>query len=287
MADKDQEQSRDAQENEDNLKQEGQYNEDASRFESSEKSTEKTTPTEKPEKGSGKEGESKEEFKVDPEEWDRTRRALTKANEEAKNRRLKLQEWDELGVDPETVKAWKQERDEEELRKAEEEGRYQEIIEKTRNEATSKVSQAQQERDAMKAQLESYLVDKNLTEAIAAEEGIPKLLQGIAKQYVKTVQDESGAYRTVVVDDDGMPRKNDAGNDMDVRELVQSFKTDPDLAYAFKAPKVSGNGSDSQASNTPPSKKPGPKPHRGKMSQKEQRDFVRQHGYAEFRKLPR
>lgn len=281
--------------NQDNLKTEDQYSEKDTKTteesreadsKSSESTSEegKTTDQEKAEKAV----KDAEKAGATEEELERTRKALAKANKEAQDRRYKLQEWDDLGVDPETVKQWKEERRNEEIRKAEEEGRYQDIIEKTRQESQEIQEKAESQVASMKAQLENYLVDRNLTEAIAAEEGIPKLLQGIARNYVKTVQDEaSGEYHTKVIDDDGMPRVNDKGEEMSIRELVQSFKEDPDLQYAFKAPKTSGSGNDSQASATPPSKKPGPKPKKGDMSQKEQREFVQKHGYAEFAKLPR
>ena len=249
--------------------------------------TTEKAPVEKPVEPAEAAVAAKTDEKVSFEEFDRTRKALTKANDEAKTRRLKLQEWDELGVDTETVKLWKQERDKAELTLAEEEGRYQEIIEKTRTQAKADNDKFQAERDEMKTQLESYLIDKNLTEAIAAEEGVPRLLQGIAKSYVKTVQDEQGKYSTVVVDEDGLPRKNKSGVAMSVRELVKSFRDDPELAYAFKAPHVSGAGTDSQAASAAVTKKTGPTPHRGVMSPREQRDYVAKHGYEEFRKLPR
>lgn len=219
------------------------------------------------------------------EELERTRKALAQANEEAKNRRLKLREWEDLGIDSDTVKQWKEDRDKAELSAMEEERRYQEIIEKTRTDANVDVQKAQEQREEMKSQLESYLVDKNITEAIAAEEGVPRLLQGVAKQYVKTVQSESGEYSTVVVDDDGLPRKGEDGTPMTIRDLVGSFKDDPDLRYAFKAPKASG--ADLSGAENPQGKKSGPKKHRSKMSTKDQRDYVAKYGYEEFRKLPR
>lgn len=284
-------------ENQDNLKTEAQYSEKDTNTNTNEESREadsksaegaseesKTTDQEKAEKAV----KDAEKAGATEEELERTRKALAKANKEAQDRRYKLQEWDDLGVDPDTVKQWKEERRNEEIRKAEEEGRYQDIIDRTRQESQEIQEKAQAEVAKMKAQLESQLVDKNLTEAIAAEEGIPKLLQGIARNYVKTVQDETtGEYATKVIDEDGMPRVNDKGEEMSIRELVQSFKEDPDLSYAFKAPKTSGSGNDSQASATPPSKKPGPKPKKSDMSQKEQREFVQKHGYQEFAKLPR
>jgi len=224
---------------------------------------------------------------ADPDELDRVRKALAKANKEAQDRRYKLNEWDELGINPDTVKEWKKEREDEEIRKAEEEGRYQDIIEKTRTNATKDVEKANLERDSMKAQLEDYLVDKNLTEAISAEEGIPKLLQGIAREYVKTIQDESGKYSTVVLDEEGIPRKNEGGEPMNVRELVQSFKDDPELSYAFRAPKTSGSGSDGQGSATATGKTVVPKPKKSQMTAKDKQAFVSKHGYQELAKLPR
>lgn len=238
--------------------------------------------TDNPEKDTPKENKStNKEF----EELERTRKALEKVNEESKNRRLKLREWEELGVDSETVKKWKEDREKAELEAMEEERRYQEIIERTRSEANTDVQKAQEQREAMKQQLESYLVDKNITEAIAAEEGVPRLLQSVAKQYVKTVQNEAGEYSTVVVDEEGIPRKSEREEPMTIRDLVSSFKEDPDLRYAFKAPKVSGadvSGSDNSATT-----RSAPRKHRSKMNPKEQRDYVAKYGYEEFRKLPR
>lgn len=291
MADKENQE----QEQETNLKTEDQYSEKDTKTaegESREADSKSSASASEDDKTSEQEKAEKavkdaEKAGATEEELERTRKALAKANKEAQDRRYKLQEWDDLGVDPETVKQWKQERREAEEQKAREEGRYQELIEKARNEAREADEKANEKVASMKAQLEDYLVDRNLTEAISAEEGVPKLLQGIAKQSVKTVQDETtGEYTTVVIDDDGLPRKNEKGENMSIRELVQSFREDPDLQYAFKAPKTSGSGNDSQASATPPSKKPGPKPKRGDMSQKEQRDYVAKHGYAEFKKLP-
>lgn len=274
---------------EDTLKTEAEY---------SEKEPAKTEPTEKePEQEAAKSSEQEkaendlkdaEDGGASPEEVDRIRKALAKANKESADRRHKLQQWDDLGVDPETIKQWKAERRDAEIKKAEEEGRYQDIIDRTRQESQEVAEKSQAEVAKMKAQLEDYLVDRNLTEAIASEEGIPKLLQSIARQYVKTVQDETtGEYQTKVVDESGLARVNEKGEEMSIRDLVASFKEDPDLQYAFKAPKTSGSGNDSQAAAAAPSSKPGPKPKRGNMTQKEQRAYVQKHGYPEFAKLPR
>ena len=266
-----------------NLKTENQYTEESSKTSES-KGEDTKTDDQKDAESAVKEAEK---GGATEEELERTRRALAKANKEAQDRRYKLQEWDDLGVDPETVKQWKEERRSEEVRKAEEEGRYQDIIERTRQEAATDREKAEEKVNQMKAQLESYLVDKNIAEAISSEEGIPRLLQDITRKSVKTVLDDSGEYKTVVVDSDGLPRKGEDGSEMSVRDLVKSFKQDPDLQYAFRAPNTSGSGTDSQASATPPSKKPGPKPKRSSMTAKEQRAYVQKHGYQEFSKLPR
>ena len=276
-----QQEERDAQKKEEESarKTEEQYNEN--------KSSEKTSAEEEQRKQDDEDVKKAKEAGVDVEEFERTKKALAKANKEAEQRRHKLNEWDELGVDPDKVKAMLQEQRDAEIKKAEEEGRYQELLDKIKTESSEKLTKAEEKVNNMQRKLESYLVDKNLTEAIAAEDGIPKLLQGIAKQYVSVIEDDTGDYKTVILDEDGQPRKNEKGEPMNVRELVKSFKEDPDLQYAFKAPKTSGAGTDSQAASTPPSKKPGPKPRRGDMSPKEQRDFVQKYGYEEFSKLPR
>lgn len=227
------------------------------------------------------------EASVDVEEFDRTRKALEKANKEAQDRRHKLREWDELGVEPEKVRALLDEQREAEIKKAEEEGRYQELLDKMKDETNQKVSKADEKVNQMKSQLESYLVDKNLTEAIAAEDGIPKLLEGIAQKYVSAVEGEDGSYKTLVSDEDGKPRLNEKGDPMSIRELIASFKEDDDLQYAFKAPKVSGTGSDGQSSSAPSKgNDTAPKPKKSSMSPKQQREYVAKHGYPQFAKLP-
>lgn len=273
------------------MKTEAQYEEQGSQKQETKGTEDYSTESSKTAEQDKAEDDLKEAERsadVSPEEVEKMRKALAKVNRESADRRHKLNQWEDLNVDPETVKAWKEEREEAEEQKAREEGRYQELIEKARQEARTADEKANEKVNSMKTQLESYLVDQKLTEAIAAEDGIPKLLQGIAKQYVKTVQDENtGDYSTVVMDDDGLPRKNESGENMSIRELVQTFKQDGDLQYAFKAPKVSGSGNDSQASNTPAAKNPGPKPKRNEMSAKEQRAYVKEHGYEAFSKLPR
>lgn len=217
---------------------------------------------------------------VSIEEFERTRKALAKANKEAQDRRHKLQEYEELGVDPEKIKSMLQEQRDKEIAQMEEERRYNELLDKMKEETTSKVEQYQKENENMKRTVEKYVRDNTINEAIAAEDGVPKLLQGIVRDRTKVVQDEHGDYLTVVLDEYGQE------SDMSVKDLVSSFKDDPDLGYAFKAPRVSGNGTSNEGSSKPPSSKPGPKKPRSKMSATEKSVFVDKHGLDEYKKLP-
>lgn len=226
---------------------------------------------------------SKKDSKVDPDEFERTRAALAKANKEAADRRLKLREWDELGVDPQTVKSLLEAQREAEIKKAEEEGRYQENVERLRNETKSKIEAANAEVEEMRQKLERQIKLKTISQAILEEDGVPLMLEPHVKDRVKIVEVEDG-YETQVLDENGLPMVNDKGEPISVREFVASLREHPELKYGFKAPKTTGTG----VTGTNTSSK-GNAAHKGlrrsKMSDSESRDFVRKHGFSEYKKL--
>lgn len=217
---------------------------------------------------------------VSVEEFERTRKALAKANEEAKDRRLKLKEFEELGVDPEKIKSMLQKQRESEIAQMEEEKRYSELLEKMREEANMKVSKAEEKMDLYRRNLERETRGRQIQEAIASEDGVSALLEGIVEKRVKTTENEDGSLKTYVTDEYGQE------TDMSVRDFVKSLKDHEEYGYGFKAPKVSGNGTNSDGASKPPSSKPGPKKRRGDMSFKEKEDYIKQEGIGEYNKLP-
>lgn len=216
---------------------------------------------------------------VSVEEFERTQKALAKANEEAKNRRLKLKEYEELGVDPEKIKALLDQQREQEIKQLEEEKRYDELLTRMRDESNQKVEKYQEENQHMKSQLERYVRDNQINEAIAKEDGIAPLLSGIVKDRTKVVEEE-GNYKTVVLDEYGQ------ATDQTVSDFVKSLKDHEDYGHAFRAPRVSGSGTSSQSAGKPPSSKPGPKKSRSKMSISERAEYRTKYGAEEYNKLP-
>jgi hypothetical protein len=223
---------------------------------------------------------------VDPEEFERTRSALAKANKEAADRRLKLKEWEELGVDTETVKSLLQMQREAEIKKAEELGQYQENIDRMRKETQSKVEAANGEVQAIKQRLEKQLKSKAIEEAILAEDGVKMVLEPHISSRIKLVE-VGDEYDLQVTDENGLPMLDEKGNAVPLRKFVASFREHPELKYGFKAQKVSGTGMGQGSSSSATGSNPSTKGlRRGTMTDDAAADFVAKHGIKEYKKLP-
>lgn len=228
---------------------------------------------------------------VDPEEFERTRKALAKANKEAEARRKRLKEWDELGVDPDKVKNLLKEQQNADRKRMEEEGRYRELLEQLEETSESEKRQIREEADQrvnkMRENLEKHFIDRTITEAIASEGANPKLLNRHVKDQVQVIEDDDGEFRTVVVDADGNPRLKRGGSNMTVKDLLQEMKNDDAFAPAFPAPDTSGAGTNASstgkrgAASAPPT---GLK--RGDMSIQDRAAYRQKYGKEAYEKLP-
>ena len=223
---------------------------------------------------------------VSTEEFEKTRKALEKANKEAAERRQKLKEWEQLNTDPETVQQIIQEKEEKERKEAEEQGRYQELIDKMRQQTQEKEEKAEQRVQEMQEKLNKQILEKEVNNAISSEDGIVELLDEKIKKNTKLEETNDG-YSIKVVDENGYDMVDQKGNKLSLQGYIASLKDHPTFSYAFKAPKVSGAGTNNAESTgggggVDPSKQKA----RSKMTQKEQRDFVREHGIKEYKNLP-
>lgn len=215
---------------------------------------------------------------VDYQEFERTRKALAKANKEAQERRQKLAEWDRLNVSPEKVESLLQEQKEAEIKKAEEEGRYHELMDKMRQQMSEKEQQADEKVSQMEQKLRNQLHEKELRNALLEAEAIPDLLDHKLRQRTEMVE-QDGQYKTVVLDEDGQP------TDMKVKDLLKEWKEHPELGHAFKAPKISGAGTSSESASKA-SNAGRPKQQRSKMSTSEKLAYQNKHGIEQYQKLP-
>jgi hypothetical protein len=223
---------------------------------------------------------------VSTEEFEKTRKALEKANKEAAERRQKLKEWEELNADPETVKKMIQEKEEKERKEAEEQGRYQELIDKMRQETQEKQEKADQRVQEMQEKLNKQILDKEVNNAISSQDGISELLDEKVKKNVKLEETDEG-YNIKVVDENGFDMVDEKGKKMSLEDYVASLKEHPTFSYAFKAPKVSGAGTKSSEGGGNGGVDASKQKPRSKMTQKEQREFVREYGIKEYQKLPK
>lgn len=221
-----------------------------------------------------------------PEEVEKIRKALHKANKESQKRREQLNEWSELNTTPDEVKKLLEERREAEIKKAEEEGRYQDLLDQYKQENA-------QEREKVEKQLQEkeQVIDKltrrtKISDAVNAEKGIPEMLYNKLEAETKTIYDND-MPTAIVVDEYGQPRTKEDGEYMSVDDRVKELKDDPVWSHAFPAPKTSGSGTSATGASKA-SKNSGAKPTKPKsqMSLEEKAAYVKEHGPKAFEELP-
>jgi hypothetical protein len=219
-------------------------------------------------------------------ELEATRKALHERNKENQKRREQNKTWEDLGVDPDTVKEWMSEKEKAEMKKAEEKGEWEKIKQKILEESDAKLRKKDEEVLNMQKSLETILVDSKINEAILKNDGVPELLKDVIKAKTKLVN-EDGVYRTVVLDDDGSARVNDRGDYLSIDDIVPELKEHPIYGMAFKAPTTKGMGTSSTAAgNKTNNVKTAPKKPRSEMTMKDKEAFITEYGIAEYNKLP-
>ena len=94
---------------------------------------------------------------------------------------------------------------------------------------------------------EKSLLDNAVVNAIASNDGNPRLLMGIVRESLKVVESDDGeSLRVVVVDKNGDPRVHVQGSEvgeMSPAQFVAELRDDEELGAAFKAPETGGSGS--------------------------------------------
>ena len=221
---------------------------------------------------------------VSVEEFEKVRAALHKANQEAANYRHKASEWEELGVDKDSVKSLLEQQREAEIKELEKQKKYEEILDKVRSETAEKIAKAEGRVTEMQSKLEKQLKEKALQAALIEADAVPSLLQPHLDKFV-TLEEREGEFAVRVVDENGQPMLNDQGVEMGVKEFVGTFKEHPEFKYAFKAPKVTGTGANkgSESRNSAPA---APKQKRSQMSDTDKQAYIREHGIEKYQKLP-
>lgn len=259
--------------------------------ESDDKSTDYSKPKERTKE------EIEEEVKgMSAEEAERVRAALHKANTEARDRRLELQKYTELGVDPDTVAQWKKEREEAEIQRLEEERNFTELQERLKNsyeekleKERGKLSEYEQKVETYRKNMESILVDNEALRVLQEMGGDPELVLHKLKNDVQVVQNDLGDMEVQILDSNKQPKTKDDGSKFTIKDYFSELREHPSYGKAFAAPVVSGGGSKTDTTGDKGGDGPGkpPKMYKNEMSVKELQDFAAKYGHEELRKLPR
>lgn len=218
-------------------------------------------------------------------EMDRMREALKKANKEAEKYRHEAKPWRELNLEVEEVSKMQKEREDAEIRKAEERGEWETLREKQQEKHQREMQLKDEQLNIMRSTMESYLVDFQATDALS-KKGVgeeAEILLPHIKAKVKPVQ-EGDRYEVRVVDDKGEPRVKDDGEFMSINDLVNEMQQSTIYGRVFPAPEKSGGGT--QQGGQKDGGKRVPKKARLDMSAKEKQEFIGEHGIEEYNKLP-
>lgn len=225
---------------------------------------------------------SKEEYEALKQEMESTRQYLQKANKEAKNYRLKVKEYEQLG-EVEDIKNLMTQKEQENLQKHEKNEEWEKAKIQMLDQFEREKKELVEQNNKLKESMQRNLVQKEVTQAIGKHDGIATLLQPHVERNVRYIEDEDGNFEVRVVDNDNSPRFNNKGEYMTVDEFVASLKEDDEFGLAFRGRGQSGAG-------TKPSKEAGKKPRpnvkRTEMDDKQRRDFISKYGWEEYSNLP-
>jgi hypothetical protein len=226
---------------------------------------------------------------IDPGSIDKLEGTLSRTKAErdqAKEAAKEVQQWKDLGLKPDEIKALKQERDDRATSEAEKKGEWDKLkvqmedhFAKERDGLTGKIG-------TLTKTLERKLIDSDAVQAIAELKGEPTLLLPHVRSRVK-VEEKDGDYVPVVLTADGKgPMLNAKNEPMTVKELVESMREDKAFGRAFEGSGHSGGGGTGGGSGGG-----GSAPNQGglrksTMTIPEKTKYMEEHGPEAFRALP-
>jgi hypothetical protein len=171
--------------------------------------------------------------------------ALGHEKDEARKLKAALKKFD--GLDADEIRQIIDEREKRQNDAARAKGDFEKLEAKLKGEHAKDIELRDKRVSTLEAALRSEKVDNAATQAIIELEGSPKVLLPHVTRDVRVIEDDTGTFHTVVVDEHGEPRlKKDAktGKDyLSLEEHVSGFKDDPEFAGAFKGSGASGSGS--------------------------------------------
>jgi hypothetical protein len=115
-------------------------------------------------------------------------------------------------------------------------------LEDIRQGHSKELAKANQEKEAMQASLNKYLINHQVAAALQSAKGNIKLLSPHIVAQTTVFKTDRGDYEVRVVDANGEFRGDGKGGFMTVAGLIEEFKKDSDFKYAFEAEGKGGSG---------------------------------------------
>lgn len=232
--------------------------------------------------------EHEDQVSVSPEEFAATQAALKKANREAAQRRKELAEMREMvsqyqGIDLDEVRSLQQEKEEREMRLAEEKGNVEKIKQHHLQEKAKLEEQFQGKISELQSSLEKAVIDTQLTSAMSELGAKAKFLTPLIRDKVKLEKNDAGDHVARVLDDDGTYRLNRSGDYMTPKEFIAELREEEEYGIFFNARGQSGSGTQSAPTQ---GKKPVANKPRSQFSQAERKAFIKENGWDAWDNLP-
>lgn len=146
------------------------------------------------------------------------------------------------GVDLEEINALKQAQEEQAQKKAEEEGKYSELLAANAEKHKAEVEALQAKAENYRNQFHTKSVETQILAALDKEKGSPTLLMSAIKARL-SVEENEGQISIVGLSQSGEPMMTDDGKTATVADVVAHLKTLEEYQPAFEATRISGSGS--------------------------------------------
>lgn len=189
-----------------------------------------------------------------------------------------------LGVSAEDVKAMLEEREAAKEKKAKEEGDWASLREQMEANHATAVKEKDEKINKLTKWAQTSLLDKEAIAAMSHKDiqGNPRFLMPTIRDRVEVTETDDG-FDIVVRREDGAPMLNSESKPASIKDLLLELKKNPEYAAAFQGLNQSGGGApggNGSGGGAPGALK------RSQMSTAQKAAYVREHGQAEYLKLP-
>lgn len=171
--------------------------------------------------------------------------ALVKERERAKSAEKRLKRLPD-GFDPdkdlEELAALRKEREEREAHEAEKKGEWDKLRAQLQDQQAKRDEEWGGKVKSLESELDRLLRSDKARDEIDKRKASGRLLLREVLALTRTIVDDHGKRKVVVVDESGDLRLNGNGDDMTMAELLDELEKDPECAGAFPAPESTGGG---------------------------------------------